>query len=131
MFLAFLVILGSLIYATHYFEIWKIYEVKIEFSSKGERVEGTFQGQVLDFGKILDSEMSQVNITLNENLGLTQKVYIFKQGNIVQYVKFSQEQFVLQSGESKTIFAYTLANSYELYGTYTGRMLILKIPKLW
>lgn len=130
-FLAFLLILGGVIYATHYFEIWAIYEAKIEVVSKEQKVDGGFDGQVLDFGRISENEMSQVNLSFENKSKYVQTVYVYKTGKIAPHVKFSQEQFLVARNEVKTIFAYTLAGSYDLYGKYTGRIIVFRIPKLW
>ena len=78
----------------------------------------------ITFGVIMPGGSSNVDIFLDNQYNKGLRVLLMPEGNIAKFVKFSNNNFILEKNETKKIKVNAFAPKNTEFGNYTG---ILKV----
>ena len=82
-------------------------------------------GDSLKFGKLMPGTSSERSILVNNNATYPLRVIILKSGYIADWVRVSENNFILKEKESKEVFFEAFAPLNEGYGEYKGKLKII------
>ena len=82
-------------------------------------------GDALKFGMIMPGTSSQRAITVNNSATYPLKVLISKSGYIADWVKVSENNFILDGDGNRTVIFEVSAPRNANYGNYTGKVNIV------
>ena len=82
-------------------------------------------GDALKFGMIMPGTSSQRAITVNNSATYPLKVLISKSGYIADWVKISENNFILDGDGNRTVIFEVSAPRNANYGNYTGKVNIV------
>ena len=82
-------------------------------------------GTALVFGMVTPGGSATKKLTINNNYGEDIKVKIYSEGFLSNYLEVSENDFVLEENENKTLsFSAHIPTDLE-YGNYTGKVFVI------
>lgn len=81
--------------------------------------------ETLNFARVLPGQSAEKTVTFSNPSDHNIRVVILTQGNLSQWVKISDSNFVLFPGQKKTVAFEVLVPSYASFGNYSGEAKII------
>jgi hypothetical protein len=82
-------------------------------------------GDAIKFGMVMPGTSSERSITANNSAVHPLKVVILKSGYIADWVRVSENNFILEGGEDKGIVFEVFAPEDAAFGNYSGKAKII------
>ena len=107
-----------------YFAIENI--IKLSMSARvGDHFGLNADADAIRFGMVMPGTSSERSILANNNSTYPLRVAILKSGYIADWVKLSENNFILKENESKQIIFEAAAPKDSNFGNYTGKVKII------
>ena len=106
-------------------DILSVYKLDVQFIVEDSMVLGfDVNNTILSFGKVPRGLSGMRVISIANRYGFPVRVELVPLGEIVPFISFSENHFVLESGKSADITVFVTPGSDAPYKTYHGELLI-------